>query len=235
MERQSASRRPTVLLADDHVIVADGLRSLLKGHFDLLGSVGDGIALVEAARRLHPDVIVSDIAMPIMTGLEALREVVALKLSSRMIMLTMLDDPHLAAEAFRLGAWGYLLKSAAGEELITAIHEVVNGHAYLTPAMTDKVLTTMTPRAERESTPRLTPRQSQVVRLIAEGKGMKEIAAMLNLSRRTVESHKYEAMQLLGLRNTAELIHYALRNDEVTNWRTRAVPPQLGASGNVVP
>jgi DNA-binding NarL/FixJ family response regulator len=219
---ENRMKRPSVLLADDHAIVADGLRSLLKNQFDLLGSVGDGIALVDAAQRLRPDVIVSDIAMPLMTGLEALREVVALGLPSRMILLTMLPDGHLATEAFRLGAWGYLLKSAAGEELITAINEVMEGRAYLTPGMTAPFVASMTPRAQSERT-RLTRRQSEVVRLIAEGKGMKEIAAMLSLSRRTVESHKYEAMQLLGLRNTAELIQYALRHVDAENWRGAAL------------
>jgi len=207
--------RRTVLLADDHVIVADGLRSLLDRHFELLGSVGDGIALVEAAKRLKPAVIVSDIAMPVMGGLEALREVVALGLPSRMILLTMLDDAHLATEAFRLGAWGYLLKSSAGEELIAAIHQVLAGRAYLAPSITKSVMSSIAAASPPDRAPRLTARQQQVVRLIAQGKGMKEIAAILNLSRRTVESHKYEAMQLLGLKNTAELIQYALRTDYV--------------------
>ena len=205
--------RRTVLLADDHVIVADGLRSLLDRHFELLGSVGDGIALVEAAKRLKPAVIVSDIAMPVMGGLEALREVVALGLPSRMILLTMLDDANLATEAFRLGAWGYLLKSSAGEELIAAINQVLSGRAYLAPSITRSVMSSLASRSSGDRAPRLTARQRQVIRLIAQGKGMKEIAAILNLSRRTVESHKYEAMQLLGLRTTAELIQYALRTD----------------------
>ena len=205
--------RRTVLLADDHVIVADGLSSLLERHFELLGSVGDGIALVEAAKRLKPAVIVSDIAMPVMSGLEALREVVALGLPSRMILLTMLDDANLATEAFRLGAWGYLLKSSAGEELIAAINQVLSGRAYLAPSITKSVMSSLASRTSGERAPQLTARQRQVVRLIAQGKGMKEIAAILNLSRRTVESHKYEAMQLLGLRTTAELIQYALRTD----------------------
>jgi len=130
-----------------------------------------------------------------------------------MILLTMLDDANLATEAFRLGAWGYLLKSSAGEELIAAINQVLSGRAYLAPSITKSVMSSLASRTSGERAPQLTARQRQVVRLIAQGKGMKEIAAILNLSRRTVESHKYEAMQLLGLRTTAELIQYALRTD----------------------
>jgi DNA-binding NarL/FixJ family response regulator len=206
--------RPTVLLADDHAIVADGLRSLLASRFELLDSVRDGLALVEAAERLRPEVIVSDIAMPLMGGLDALREVVARRLPSRMIVLTMHSDVHLATEAFRLGAWGFLLKTSAGDELITAIHEVLNGRAYLTPSMTRSVLLNTLPAAPGVAAPRLTVRQRQVLQLVARGQRMKEIAASLGLSSRTVERHKYKAMHTLGLRTNAELIQYALRMSE---------------------
>lgn len=206
--------RPTVLLADDHAIVADGLRSLLAGRFELLDSVRDGIALVEAAEQLRPDIIVCDIAMPLMGGLDALREVMARRIPSRLIVLTMHSDVHLATEAFRLGAWGFLLKTSAGEELITAIHEVLNGRAYLTPSMTKSVLFNVTPGAPTVSAPRLTVRQRQVLQLVAQGLRMKQIAASLGLSPRTVERHKYEAMRILGLRTNAELIQYALRMSE---------------------
>ena len=205
--------RPTLLLADDHAIVVDGLRSLLKEEFDLVGCVPDGVSLVESAKRLAPDVIVSDLAMPRMDALQALRELAALEIPSRVIVLTMHADAHLATEAFRLGAWGYVVKNAAGEELISAIHEVMAGRAYLTPLITKDVMTTIQPSVvERPARPTL--RQRQVLRLIAEGKRMKEIAAILHVSPRTVESHKYEMMQALGVRSTAELIQYALRNPD---------------------
>jgi len=206
--------RPTLLLADDHVIVADGLRSLLKDEFELVGSVSDGIALVDAAKRLRPDVVVTDLAMPGLSALDVLREFATLGIASRVIVLTMHADAHLATEAFRLGAWGYVLKNSAGEELITAIRKVLGGRAYLTPLITKDVMAAINTAASANHVARPTLRQRQVLRLIAEGKRMKEIAAILRLSPRTVESHKYEMMQTLGVRSTAELIQYALRNPD---------------------
>ena len=210
--------RPTLLLADDHVIVADGLRSLLKDDFELVGTVADGVALIEAADRLRPDIIISDLGMPRMHALDVLRALEGRGLPSRVIILTMHADVSLAMEAFRLGVFGYVLKSAAGSELIRAIHEVLAGRPYLTPVIAKDVMTavkTMTPT----HTARPTLRQRQVLRLIAEGKRMKEIAAILGVSPRTVESHKYEMMNALGLRSTAELIQYALRNLDVATDR----------------
>ena len=137
-------KRPTVLLADDHRIVADGLRSLLKDDFDLVDVVTDGAALVESVSRLRPDVVVTDLAMPGMNALDALRELTRLGIQTRVIVLTMHPDAQLATEAFRLGASGYLLKSSAGEELLMAIREVLNGRAYLTPLITKDVIAAMT-------------------------------------------------------------------------------------------
>lgn len=206
--------RPTLLLADDHVIVADGLRSLLKDEFELVGTVADGVALVEAAEHIRPDVIVSDLAMPRMHAFDVLRELESRGVSSRVIILTMHADAPLATEAFRLGAFGYVLKSAAGEELIRAIHEVLAGRPYLTPVIAKEIARTLR-AVPAIPTARPTVRQRQVLRLIAEGKRMKEIAAILGVSPRTVETHKYEMMNALGLRSTAELIQYALRNPEL--------------------
>jgi DNA-binding NarL/FixJ family response regulator len=203
--------RPTLLLADDHVIVADGLRSLLKDEFELVGTVADGVALIEAAERLRPAVIVSDLAMPRMHALDVLRVLSMRDLPSRFIVLTMHADAQLAMEAFRLGAFAYLLKNAAGEELIRAIHEVLAGRSYLTPLITKDVMSAAS-TAPMAHQVRPTFRQRQVLQLIAEGKRMKEIAVILQVSPRTVESHKYEMMNSLGLRSTAELIQYALRN-----------------------
>jgi len=194
--------RATVLLADDHAIVAEGLAGLLREEFTLLGTVTDGPALLEAARRERPDVIVSDIAMPGMTGLEVLRRLRAESLPCRVVFLTMHADAPLAAEALRAGASGFVVKHAAGEELLIAIHEALAGRTYLTPRLTKDVLQ-LTQKT-------LTPRQREVLRLIAAGRTMKEIAAELGLSARTVETHKYQAMQTLGVTTTAELIRHAL-------------------------
>jgi DNA-binding NarL/FixJ family response regulator len=202
-------RRTKVLLADDHAIVAEGLATLLKDHFDLLETVGDGSALIDAARKLRPDVIVTDIAMPVLSGLEALRRLKAMRSEAKVIFLTMHADAQLATEAFRAGASGYVLKQSAGEELIAAIQEVLKGRTYLTPLITKNVIANLT-----ESTPptvKLTPRQREVLRLIADGRRMKEIGAILELSTRTVESHKYEMMRALGVESTAELVRYAIQ------------------------
>ena len=203
-------RRTTVLLADDHAIVAEGLATVLKSHFDLVGTVRDGSELVDAARKLRPDVIVSDIAMPVLGGLEALRRLKTARSAAKVIFLTMHADAQLATEAFRAGASGYVLKQSAGEELIGAIQEVVQGRTYLTPLITKDVIATLT-----EPTPqpamKLTPRQREVLRLIAEGRRMKEIAAILKLSTRTVETHKYEMMRGLKVASTAELVRYAIQ------------------------
>ncbi len=202
-------RRTKVLLADDHAIVAEGLASVLKDRYDLVGIVADGSELIDAARKLQPDVIVSDIAMPVLGGLEALRRLKMAQSAAKVIFLTMHADAQLATEAFRAGACGYVLKQSAGEELISAIQEVLQGRTYLTPLITKDVIAALT-----ESTPqpaaKLTQRQREVLQLIAEGRRMKEIAAILQLSTRTVETHKYEIMRALKVTSTAELVRYAI-------------------------
>jgi DNA-binding NarL/FixJ family response regulator len=206
--------RARVLLADDHLIVAQGLGSLLKDEFDLVGAVGDGQALLQAARQLRPDVIVTDLSMPRMSGLEALQQLNQEGIDTRVIFLTMHADPQIATEAIRAGASGFLLKHSAGEELITAIHEVLQGRVYLAPLITRDVLSALTGAGEPPPAPlpKLTPRQREVLQLIAQGRTMKQIASALQLSRRTVETHKYEMMQVLGVETTAELIRYAIHN-----------------------
>ena len=202
-------RHARVLLADDHTIVAQGLASLLRDDFDLVGTVGDGQALLDAAQRLRPDVIVADMAMPVMDGLEALRRLKAARLDAKVIFLTMHADAQLATAALRAGASGYVLKHSAGEELITAIQEVLQGRTYLTPLIAQDVITSLM-APEKQATVTLTPRQREVLRLIAEGRRMKEIAATLQLSTRTVETHKYDMMRALGVQSTAELVRYAI-------------------------
>jgi DNA-binding NarL/FixJ family response regulator len=204
-----------VLLADDHTVVVEGLRSLLKDTFDLVSVVHDGRALLDAAEKLRPDVIVTDISMPLMNGLEAVRQIRSRQPDAKVIVLTMHRDTQLAAEAFRAGVSGYVLKVSPSEELITAIREVSQGRSYVTSLMAKDLITLLIdagrqPRKD-EGSP-LTPRQREVLQLIAEGRTMKEVASILKISPRTAESHKYEIMQVLGLQTTAELIQYAMRS-----------------------
>ena len=195
--------RTRVLLADDHAIVAEGLARLLGERYDLVGAARDGLELVELARRLRPDVIVSDIAMPGLSGLEALRRLRKEGVPARFVFLTMHADPQLADEALRAGASGFVLKHCAGEELLGAIDDVVRGAIYATPRVS---------REDESAPPRLTPRQRQVLRLVADGKPMKEIAAILGVSLRTVETHKYEMMRVLRVQSNAELVRWAVRH-----------------------
>ena len=203
-------RRNTILLADDHAIVTEGLARLLRDHdFDVVGAVGDGQALINAAKRLRPDVIVTDLSMPGLSGLDVLARLKAEGIDSKVIVLTMHHDPDLATLAMRGGASGFLLKESAGDELIAAIRQALQGGVYLAPALTRDVMERMA-GGSGASEPQLTVRQRDVLRLIVKGQRMKEIAANLGLSARTVETHKYEMMETLGLHSTAELVRYAL-------------------------
>lgn len=203
------SRNPTILLADDHTMFAEGLKKLLQDEFELLGTVRDGQALVEMARTMNPDIILVDISMPVLNGFDAVRQLKKEGTKAKIIFLTMHGDDGLAAEAFRCGASGYVLKQSAGEELITAINQVFNGDDYLTPLVARS--SERKPKVEDASNKiSLTRRQREVLQLIAEGHTMKETAARLGISTRTAESHKYEMMQGLGFENTAELIRYAI-------------------------
>jgi DNA-binding NarL/FixJ family response regulator len=202
--------RPHVLLADDHAIIAEGLARLIGDVADLVGQVNDGSRLVEEVRRLRPDIVVADITMPGMSGIDAMRRLSAEGSASRFIFLTVHTEARLAAEAMRAGASGYLLKQAAGTELFDAIQAVMSGRTYLTPLITGEVLRKLTSpadAAERE----LTPRQREVLRLLAEGKRMKEIASKLDLSVRTVENHKAQLLQVLSLGSTADLVRFAIK------------------------
>jgi DNA-binding NarL/FixJ family response regulator len=212
-----ATRRIAVLLADDHAIVREGLVSLLKEHdFDVVAAVGDGHELLDSAKRLRPDVIVTDISMPGLSGLDVLARLKTERVDSKVIVLTMHDDADLATRATRAGASGFLIKHSAGEELVNAIHQVLQGRTYLTPALTKGVMERLAAPAS-QSEPQLTPRQREVLRLIVEGQRMKEIAATLDLSTRTVETHKYELMRVLDLHSTAELVRYAIQHRLIGN------------------
>ena len=197
-----------LLIADDHVMFAQGLERLLRDEFELLGTAGNGEELVEAALRLDPDVILVDISMPVLNGFDAVRRIRERDTKAKIIFLTMHADTTLLSEAFRCGASGYILKHAAGEELINAIREVAQGNNYITPLITNLPPETLMLRPEKAT---ITPRQREVLELISRGLTMKQIASRLNISTRTAESHKYEMMQTLGVQTTAELIKYSLR------------------------
>jgi len=204
---------PRVMLADDHTILVEAFRKLLEPHCEIVGTVADGRALLETAPQLKPAVIIVDIGMPLMNGLEAGMRLKELMPTVKFIFLTMNEDPELAMEAMRSGASGYLLKSSAGSELIRAIEMALRGKSYVTPklarGMQKAFINNPGPKA-RDKT--LTPRQREVVHLLAEGKSMKEIASVLNVTPRTVAFHKYRVMEQLDLKTTAELIQYAIKS-----------------------
>jgi DNA-binding NarL/FixJ family response regulator len=205
--------RPRVLLADDHRLLREAFARLLEPECDVVGSVGDGRALLDAAPGLRPDVVVLDIAMPELNGLDAARRLKQVLPDTKVVFLTMNEDPDIAAEAFRVGATGYLLKNSAAAELLLAIREVTLGRSYVTPLVTQGLMRTLLhPRELAEKGVELSPRQREVLQLLAEGHTMKEIASTLKITPRTVAFHKYSMMELLGLRSGAELIQYAFRN-----------------------
>ncbi len=205
--------RTRVLLAEDHTVVAEALRVLLTEHFELVDVVHDGRALLQATEQFLPDVIVSDISMPLLNGLDAIRQLLERRPRTRVVVLTMHKDRYLAAEAFRAGVCGYVLKVSPAEELVNAIREAAEGRAYVTSLITNDLDTLLIDagRSPAETKTPLTPRQREVLQLIAEGRTMKETAAILNISPRTAESHKYEIMQVLGVQTTAELVQCAMR------------------------
>jgi DNA-binding NarL/FixJ family response regulator len=206
-------RRIRVLLADDHRLVAEALAALLKNSYDLVGLVGDGHALVEEAARLKPDVIISDVFMPGLNGLDAARQLKSRGVDSKIVFLTVHVEPALAAEAFRAGASGFISKHSAVEELVLAVQEVMGGRVYVTPLVAKGMIDVLIDAKEHASTvkPELTPRQREVLQLVAEGRTMKQVADILGISARTAETHKYEAMEVLGVKTTAELTQWAIR------------------------
>ena len=203
-------RRARVLLADDHQIVAEGLRSLLETEFDIIGMVSDGRALVEATRQLRPEVIVADISMPLLNGIEATRQVKRVAPKSRVIVLTMHADATYATRAMEAGAAGYVLKHSATAELVTAIREALQGRVYVSPRIASALPRVSVGRPQPQDNPPLTPRQREVLQLLAEGYSAKEVAAVLGISSRTAEFHKYRMMEMLKVNTGAELIRYAI-------------------------
>jgi DNA-binding NarL/FixJ family response regulator len=207
-------KRIRVLLADDHKIVLEGLRSLLEPEFELAGTVGDGRALVSAVEQLHPDVIVVDISMPLLNGIEAVRQIKKLDKQVKVVFLTMHPDVTYAIRAFEAGASGYVLKHSASSELLTAIHEAIKGRTYVTPMIAGELVqaykggTYQQTGEERQ----LTQRQREILQLLVEGNSAKEIANLLNISPRTVEFHKYNMMAKLKLKSLSALIQYAIKH-----------------------
>ncbi|THI87674.1 MAG: response regulator transcription factor [Nitrospira sp. CG24A] len=207
-------KKPRVLMADDHSLILAGLRKLVEVECEVVGTVEDGRSLIEAAQKLQPDLILLDIAMPCLNGLEAARQLRVLVPESKLIFLTMHASPTYATEAFQAGASGYLLKRSAASELSVAIRSVLHGQHYLTPLITKDVLgSVLNPSSGERGTPvpmALTPRQREVLQLVAEGRGTKAIATALKVSVKTVEFHKSRIMQQLDIHTTASLTKYAI-------------------------
>ncbi len=206
------SNRPRILLAEDHAILLEAFKQLLAPACDVVGTVTDGRALLEAAEKLKPDIIVLDISMPLLNGIEACRQLQPRLPDTRWVFLTVNEDPDLAIEAFRLGASGFLLKSSAAAELFSAIQMAAEGRRYLTPLISKgEPLNVFLARASHDAGERLTARQREVLQLLAEGRLMKEVADILKVTPRTVAFHKYTIMEHLGLKTTAELVQYAVK------------------------
>jgi len=208
--------KPRVIIADDHVLLAEAFEKLLSPECDVVAKVTDGRTLVETVRTVHPDIVLLDISMPLLNGLDAARLIHAIDASIRLIFVTMNDDPDLAAEAFRAGATAYLLKRSPANELLTAIRQSMRSRKYVTPLITEGMLgALMNPM--RGETPRheLTLRQREVLQLLAEGKSMKQAADILGITARTVAFHKYRMMAQLKITSSAELIRLAFQGHVV--------------------
>jgi len=205
--------RPRVIVADDHTLVAEACKKLLDAEYDVVATVGDGRTLVRAAAALKPQVIIVDISMPLLNGLDAGQQIKKLVPSVKLVYLTMNQDADLAAEAFRYGASGYLLKTCAASELTTAVREVLKGKSYLSPAIAKDTVDFLLRQNEEivDEGAELTERQREVLQLLAEGKSMKEVGNVLNLTTRTVAFHKYRIMQVLHAHSNAELVRYAIK------------------------
>ncbi len=205
--------KPRLLIADDHKIFVEGLKRLLCADFDISGVVEDGRELVAAAQKLQPDVIVADISMPLLNGIEAVRQIKKRHPGIKVVFLTMHPDVAYAVNALNAGGSGYVLKHSAPDELIAAIQEALKGRIYITPLIAGKLLHSCKsgPKSRTDASLCLSSRQREVLQLLAEGHSVKEIASILNISIKTVEYHKYRMMEDLGIKTTAELVRYAVK------------------------
>lgn len=214
MNMKGSTAKPKLLLADDHAIVIEGLTRLLESEFEIIGTVGDGRALLEAAQQLEPDVIVADLSMPLLNGLEALRQLRRANLRSKVVILSMHADVEFAREALRMGASGYVVKHSASESLSRAIQQVLDGGIFVSPRIAIDVLSAVSgpPQGADARATHLTQREREVLQLVAEGRTINGIATILKIAARTVVFHKSNLMDKLGLRTTAELTRYAIRS-----------------------
>lgn len=210
----SPMTKPRILLADDHRMVAEGLKGILTEEFELVGIVEDGRAMVAAARKLRPDVVVADISMPLLNGIDALAPLKQDNPDVRVVFLTMHRDAAYARRALDAGASGFVLKHSAPAELVLAVRAALQGRTFITPDLAAEVFRTAK-ESNADPLAALTPRQREILQRVAEGKSAKEIAAALGLSARTVEFHKYTVMEALGVENSAELIRFAIKHDLV--------------------
>ncbi len=218
--------RTRILLADDHTILLDAFKRLLEPAYQVVGTARDGRELLDAASRLRPDVIVADISMPRLNGLDACERLKEVLPDTKLIVLTQIEDPEIAAEAIRRGANGYLIKKSAASELFEAIQKVLQGRTFVTSFVSGGVPSLFISRAKSgESRHPLSLRKREVLQLLAEGKSMKEAADALNVTPRTIAFHKYSMMEQLGFRTTAELVQYAMQLGLVTA-QSRESPPQ---------
>ena len=209
--------RTRILIADDHTMICAGLAKLLEPHYEVVGCVEDGVALLKAAEALKPDIVLLDIGMPLLNGLDAARELKKRMPYVKVIFLTMESDSYIAAEAFRAGALGYLLKTSLPAELLQAVHDAVRGVSYVTPqisrALEDRFI--RDPRA-LDRPEQLTGRQREVLQMLAEGRSMKEIAYVLDIAHRTVRFHKYRIMEELGVATNSGLVRYAMSHGMIS-------------------
>ena len=205
--------RARLLIADDHTLLAEACKTLLEPEFDVVGIVDNGRALLQLVSELKPEIVILDIAMPQLNGLDAGKQIKHLLPATKLVFLTMNMSPEIAAEAFRRGASAYVVKSSAASELVRAIRRALRSESYLSPDITKETVDFLLRSGTSQSLEkRLTPRQNEILHLLAEGMSMKEIAAVLNLKPGTVAFHKYKMMETLGLKSNAELLQYAIRH-----------------------
>jgi DNA-binding NarL/FixJ family response regulator len=210
-------KRTRILLADDHTMICAGFQKLLEPEYEVVGCVGDGHALLKAAMKLKPDVVLVDIGMPLLNGLDAGRELKKLMPGVKLIFLTMNPDPDVAGEALRIGASGYLLKSSREDELLKALRNAVRGMSYVTPQIGQAIEQLFIRDPQALSRPKqLTDRQREVLQMLAEGRSLKEIAYILKISLRTVRFHKYQIMEELGITTNSELVQYAIKHSIIS-------------------
>jgi DNA-binding NarL/FixJ family response regulator len=211
-------KKPRLLLADDHRIVLEGLRGILEPEFEIVGAVEDGRALVAEAQRLKPDVVVADISMPGLNGMDAARQIKRMNAHIKIVFLTMHSEANYAAGGFDAGASGFVLKHSAPQELITAIHEALQGRTYVTPLIAGELISSYKDCSLRlqGASSALSPRQREVLQLLVAGKSSKEIGVLLNISTRTAEFHKYRMMEQLKIKTSAELVQFAVKHGLVS-------------------